>query len=85
MAAMFAAMAARATGVHVLAQTVGQVAQASAAGTVLVTVVVVAKAVISVRTGGRAWVMPLSVRNAKPWSVPKCRCANWQRKRMAKH
>lgn len=83
MAATVAEMAARATGV--LAQTEGQVAQASAAGTVWVTGVVVAKAVISVKTVGRAWVMPLSVRNAKPWSVPKCRCANWPRKPMAKH
>lgn len=84
MAATVAAMADRATGVRVLAQTVGQVAQASAVGTVLVTEVVVAKAVISAKTGVRAWAMPLSVPNVKPWSVPKCRCANWPHKPMAK-
>ncbi len=38
-------------------------------------------AVGSEKTEARAWVMPHSVRNAKPWSVPKCRCANWLRKR----
>jgi hypothetical protein len=29
-------------------------------------------------------VMPPSGRNAKPSSVPKCLCANWPCKRMAK-
>ena len=41
-------------------------------------------AVISAKTGVPVWVMPLSAHNEKPWSVPKCRCANWQLKPMAK-
>ena len=43
------------------------------------------KVVISVMTEAPAWAMPLSALSVKPWSVPKCRCANWQRKPMAKH
>jgi hypothetical protein len=50
----------------------------------LVTEVRVVKAVISVKTGVRVSVTPLSAPNAKPWSVPKCRCANWPHKPMAK-
>ena len=48
------------------------------------------KAVASVMTeacvkiGAPVWATPLSVRSAKRWSAPKCLCANWQRKPMAK-
>ena len=37
-----------------------------------------------VKTEAHVWVMRLSARNAKPWSAPKCRCASWPRKRMAR-
>ena len=37
-----------------------------------------------VKTAVRDWVMRLSAPNAKPWSVPKCPCANWPHKPMAK-
>jgi hypothetical protein len=30
------------------------------------------------------WAIPLSVPNAKPWNVPRCRCANWRPKPMAR-
>ena len=33
---------------------------------------------------GRGWVMLLFAPNAKPWRGPRCRCANWPRKPMAK-
>ena len=36
------------------------------------------------KTAARAWEMRLSAPNAKPWSGPKCPCASWQHKRMAK-
>jgi hypothetical protein len=42
------------------------------------------KAVIFVMTEAPAWAMPLSALSVKPWSVPKCRCANWRRRPMAK-
>ena len=53
-------------------------------GTVLVTGAGVVKAVISGKTGVRVWAMPLSVPSARPWNAPKCRCANWPHKPMAK-
>ena len=46
--------------------------------------VTVVHVVMSAKTVGLAWAIPLSVRNEKPWSVPKCLCANWPHKRMAK-
>ncbi len=32
----------------------------------------------------RAWAIPPSVRNARPWSVPRCRCASWPHKPTAR-
>ena len=32
----------------------------------------------------RVWAIPPSVPSAKPWSVPKCRCASWRPKPMAR-
>jgi hypothetical protein len=84
MVVMAAATAVRASGVPVRVATVDLAARVSVAETVLVTAVAVAKAVISAKTGVRVWAMPLSVPSAKPWSVPKCRCANWPHKPMAK-
>ena len=37
-----------------------------------------------VKTAARDWVMRLSAPNAKPWSAPKCRCASWPHKHMAR-
>jgi hypothetical protein len=42
------------------------------------------RAAISVKTAALVWAMRLSVLSAKPWSAPKCPCANWPRKPMAK-
>lgn len=70
-------MAVPVIGVRVLVATVEQAARVSAVVTVLVTEAHVAKAETSVKTGALVWVMPHSVRNVKPWSGPKCRCANW--------
>ena len=78
-----AAMAARAsagrapvaTGVQVPAALVTEVLNA---------VVIVLATVDRVKTAARAWEMRLSAPNAKPWSGPKCPCASWQHKRMAK-
>lgn len=79
-----AAMADPASAVRVPGLTEAPVAQVSVAVSALATAVVVAKAVMSARTAVRVWAMPLSVLSAKPWSAPKCRCANWPRKRTAK-
>jgi hypothetical protein len=64
--------------------TVVPVARVIEAVTVLVTAVHAVKAVMFAKTAGHVWAMPLSVPSAKPWSVPKCRCANWPHKRTAK-
>jgi hypothetical protein len=61
--------------------TVVPVARVIEAVTGLVTAV---HAVMFAKTVGHAWAMPPSVHSAKPWSVPKCRCANWPHKRTAK-
>jgi hypothetical protein len=61
--------------------TVVPVARVIEAVTVLGTAV---HAVMFAKTVGHAWAMPPSVHSAKPWSVPKCRCANWLHKRTAK-
>ena len=82
--AMAAAMADPASAVRVPELTGALAAQVSVAVSALATAVVVAKAVISAKTAVRVWAMPLSVPSAKPWSAPKCRCANWPRKRTAK-
>jgi hypothetical protein len=37
-----------------------------------------------VKTEAHVWVMRLSARNGKPWSAPKCRCASWPLRRMAR-
>jgi hypothetical protein len=42
------------------------------------------KAAISAKNADRVWAMRLSAPSARPWSVQKCRCANWPRKPMAK-
>jgi hypothetical protein len=61
--------------------TVVPVARVIEAVTVLGTAV---HAVMFAKTVGHAWAMPPSAPSAKPWSVPKCRCANWPHKRTAK-
>lgn len=63
---------------------VDRAAQANEVVIAWVTVARVAKAVISARTAVLAWAMRPSVHSAKPWSVPKCRCANWPHKPTAK-
>jgi hypothetical protein len=40
--------------------------------------------VISAKTVAHVWGMPPSAHSAKPWSAPRCPCASWPRKRMAK-
>jgi hypothetical protein len=60
---------------------------ATAAQTVSVTearVVLPAKVEISAKTEAHAWAIPPSALSEKPWSAPKCRCANWRRRPMAK-
>lgn len=39
---------------------------------------------VRAKTAARVWVMRHSVPNAKPWSAPKCRCANWPHKHTAR-
>ena len=85
MAAMVAVMPVPANGVRVLVETVDLAGQVNAVETDSVSVAHVATAVIYVKTGVLVWAMPPSVRNEKPWIGPKCRCANWRRKPMAKH
>jgi hypothetical protein len=46
--------------------------------------VIVLATVDRVKTAARAWEMRLSAPNAKPWSEPKCHCASWLLKRMAR-
>ena len=75
--AMVAVMAVPVIGARGLVVTEDPAGQVSAVETVLATVAHAAKAVISVKTGALVWVMPHSVRNVKPWSGPKCLCANW--------
>lgn len=81
---MVAVMAGLVSAVPALVATEVQADRVSVVATALVIAVRVVRAVISVKTGARASVMPLSVPNAKPWSVPKCPCANWPHKPMAK-
>lgn len=62
---------------------------ADQARAVLATVVLNAAATVlatahPVKTEAHVWVMRLSARNAKPWSAPKCRCASWPLRRMAR-
>ena len=66
-----------------------QVATAAQAPAALVIAVLNAEVIVSVteprvKTAARDWVMRLSAPNAKPWSAPKCRCASWLHKRMAR-
>ena len=66
-----------------------QVATAAQVPAVLVIAVLNAEVIVSVteprvKTAARDWVMRLSAPNAKPWSAPKCRCASWPHKRMAR-
>lgn len=86
---MAAAMHAPVTAVHVLAETVVQVqglgqGQADSVIGVATAWVTVVRVPISAKSVVRAWAMPPSGRNGKPWSVPKCLCANWPCKPMAK-
>lgn len=81
---MVAETAVRVSAVPVQVATVVRAVRVSVVAIALVTEVRVVKAVISVKTGVRVSVTPLSAPNAKPWSVPKCRCANWPHKPMAK-
>ena len=37
-----------------------------------------------VKTEVRVWVIRLSAPSVKPWSAPKCRCASWPPRRMAR-
>ena len=67
--------------------TVAHAQLATAAQTVTVTAVRVvhpAKGEISVKTEAHAWVIPPFALKEKPWSGPKCRCANWRHRPMAK-
>ncbi len=64
--------------------TVVPVARVIEAVTVLVTAVHAVKGVMFAKTADHVWAMPPSVHSVKPWSVPKCRCANWPHKRTAK-
>lgn len=77
--AMGVEMAALASVVHAQVATAAQVPAALVIAEVIVWVTEV-----RVKTAARAWVMRHSAPNAKPWSVPKCRCANWPRKRTVK-
>ena len=38
----------------------------------------------TVKIADHVWVMRPSAHSARPWSAPKCRCANWLPKPMAK-
>jgi hypothetical protein len=82
---MAAVMADPVSAARVPVETVVPVARVIEAVTVLVTAVHAVKAVMFAKTAGHAWAMPLSAPSAKPWSAPKCRCANWPHKRTAKH
>jgi hypothetical protein len=82
--AMAAVMADPVSAVRAPVVTGVPVARVIEAVTVLVTAVHAVKAVMFAKTAGHAWAMLLSAPSAKPWSAPKCRCANWPRKRMAK-
>ena len=84
MDAMAAAMADPVSAARVPVGTVVPVARVIEAVTVLGTAVHAVKAEMFAKTAGHVWAMPLSVPNVKPWSVPKCRCANWPHKRTAK-
>jgi hypothetical protein len=79
-AVMADAMAARVTATPdpATAQAIVVPAQVIAA---TVSRVVISQTVASVRP---VWAIPLSAPNAKPWSVPRCRCANWRPKPMAR-
>ncbi len=79
--AMAAVMADPVSAARVPVGTVVPVARVIEAVTASVTAVHV---VMSAKTVGLAWAMRLSVRNEKPWSVPKCLCANWPHKPTAK-
>jgi hypothetical protein len=78
-AAMHGATAGPVTVVHAQVPTAAQTASVTAAR-----VVRPAKGGISVKTGAHAWAIPRSARSVKPWSVPKCRCANWRHRPMVK-
>ena len=67
------------TVVHAQVATAAQTASVTAAR-----VVHPAKGVISAKTVAPVWAMLPSARSVKPWSVPKCRCANWRHRPMAK-
>jgi hypothetical protein len=44
----------------------------------------VRRVVISAKNAVHVWVTPLSAPNARPWSGPKCPCANWPHRPTAK-
>ena len=79
--AMAVVMADPASAARVPVAIVAPAALVSVAVTASVTAVHV---VMSAKTVGLAWAMRLSVPNEKPWSVPKCLCANWPHKPTAK-
>lgn len=81
MAGMHAGTAVPVSAALAPVQTVGQAALVSVAA---IAWVHVAKAAISVKTVDRVWPMRRFAPNAKPWSVRKCRCANWPHKPMVK-
>jgi hypothetical protein len=78
-AAMHGATADPVSAVHAQLATAAQTASVTAAR-----VVHPAKGVISAKTVAPVWAMLPSARSVKPWSVPKCRCANWRHRPMAK-
>jgi hypothetical protein len=66
-----------------------QVATAAQVLAVLVIAVLNAEVIVlvtelRVKTAARVWVMRHSAPSARPWSVPKCRCASWPRKHTAR-
>ena len=70
----------RAIATHVPAAT----ATTATTATIAAHVAHAMRVVGSEKTEARAWEMPHSVRNEKPWNVLKSRCANWRHKRTVK-
>ena len=74
----------RASATHALAATEWAIVASAEIAAHAAQVAHAKRVVASEKTEARAWAMLHSVRNAKPKSVPKCRCANWRHKRTVK-
>jgi hypothetical protein len=70
------AMPVRATG-PVIVQAVLAIVAPARVTAATVFLVVISQTVANAH---RAWAIPLSARNARPWSVQRCPCASWQLK-----